>query len=76
MRRLKQALFLPEPKNYPNVDTLQDLKVPKCLLQEMLLLIISEVLQFRGFLITKLWFYKIQTLNSLSGINVSTDFTR
>ena len=41
MTRLKQAMFLPESKNYPKVDTLQDLKVPKHLLQEMLLLIMS-----------------------------------
>ena len=41
MRRLKQALFLPEPKNYPKVDTFQDLKIPKHLLQEMFLLIMS-----------------------------------
>ena len=43
MTRLKQALFLPEPKNYPKVDTFQDLKVPKHqkILQEMFLLIKS-----------------------------------
>ena len=41
MTRLKQALFLLEPKNYPKVDTFQDLKVPKHLLQEIFLLIMS-----------------------------------
>ena len=41
MTRLKQALFLPEPKNYPKVDTFQDLQVPKHLQQEMFLLIMS-----------------------------------
>ena len=29
MTRPKQAMFLPEPKNYPEADTFQDLKVPK-----------------------------------------------
>ena len=37
MTRLKQAVFLPEPKNYPKVDIFQDLKVPEHLLQEMLM---------------------------------------
>ena len=41
MTRLKQALFLPEPKNYPKVDTFQDLQVLKHLQQEMFLLITS-----------------------------------
>ena len=41
MTRLKQALFLPEPNNYSKVDTFQDLKVPKHLLQEVFLLIMS-----------------------------------
>ena len=41
MRRLTQELFLPGPKNYPKVDTFQDLKVRKHLLQEMFLLIMS-----------------------------------
>ena len=34
MTGLKQALFLPEPKNYSKIDTFQDFKVPKHLLQE------------------------------------------
>ena len=29
MTQLKQALFLPEPKNHPKFDTFQDLKAPK-----------------------------------------------
>ena len=33
MTLLKQALFLPEAKNYPKYDTFQGLKVPKDLLQ-------------------------------------------
>ena len=37
MKCLKQALFLPEQKNYPKVDTFQNLKVPKHLLQEIFL---------------------------------------
>ena len=41
MRRLTQVLFLPEPNNYPKVDTIQDLEIPKHLLQEILLLIMS-----------------------------------
>ena len=41
MTRLKQALFLLEPKNYPKVDTFHDLKVPKHLLQGMFFLIMS-----------------------------------
>ena len=39
MTRLKQVMFLPEPTNYPKVDTFQDLKVPEHLLKEILLLI-------------------------------------
>ena len=35
MRKLTQVLFLPGPKNYPKVDTFQDLKDPQHLLQEM-----------------------------------------
>ena len=35
MTWLKQALFLPGPKNYPKVDTFQDLKVLKHLIQEI-----------------------------------------
>ena len=35
MRRLKQVLFLPEPKNYPEVDMFPGLKVPKHRLQKM-----------------------------------------
>ena len=41
LRRLKQVLLLAEAKNYPNVDTFQNLKVPKHLLQELFLLILS-----------------------------------
>ena len=41
MRRLTQVLFLPGPRNYRKVDTFQDLKVHKHLLQEMFLLIMS-----------------------------------
>ena len=41
MRQLTQVLFLPGPKNYPKVDRFQDLKIPKHLLQEMFLLIMS-----------------------------------
>ena len=41
MTQLTQVMFLPEPKNYPKVDTFQDLKVPKHLLQEIFLLVIS-----------------------------------
>ena len=41
MRQPKQALFIPEPNIYPNIDTFQDLKVPKHLLQEMFLLIMK-----------------------------------
>ena len=37
MKCFKQALFSPEQKNYPKVDTFQDLKVPKHLLQEIFL---------------------------------------
>ena len=37
MKCLKQALFLPEQKSYPKVDTFQDLKIPKHLLQEIFL---------------------------------------
>ena len=48
-RLLTQVLFLPEPKNYPKVDKFQDLKVPKCVLQEMFLLIMSYSLKFIVF---------------------------
>ena len=41
MGRLTKVLFLPGPKNYPKADMFQDLKVPKHLPQEMLLLIVS-----------------------------------
>ena len=41
MRRLTKVLFLPGPKNYPKVEMFQDLKIPKHLLQEMILLIMS-----------------------------------
>ena len=41
MRWLTQVMFLPGPKNYPKVDMFRDLKIPKSLLQEMLLLIMS-----------------------------------
>ena len=41
MTRLTQVLFLPGPKNRPILDTFQDLKVPKHLVQEMFLLIMS-----------------------------------
>ena len=49
MRRLTQTLLLSEPKNYPKVDKFQDLKVPKCVLQEMFLLIMSYSLKFIVF---------------------------
>ena len=49
MRRLTQVLFLPEPKNYPKVYKFQDLKVPKHLLQEIFLLIMSYSLKFTVF---------------------------
>ena len=41
MRWLTKVLLLPGPKNYPKVDMFQDIKIPKHLLQEMLLLIMS-----------------------------------
>ena len=53
MRRLPQILLLSEPKNYPKVDKFQDLKVPKYLLQEMFLLIMSYSLKFIVFLVLK-----------------------
>ena len=41
MRWLTQVMFLRGLKNYPKVDMFQDLKIPKRLLQEMFLLIMS-----------------------------------
>ena len=41
MRQLTQVLILPGPKNYRKVDMFQDVKIPKHLQQEMLLLIVS-----------------------------------